>query len=84
MRINFVAISGRIYDDSLEVYTKSGKKYRLYTIRSSLNSWIRVVSKYPIDTSSEVIVFGKMINMYGNLAILAVEHKKLNISEKSY
>ncbi|MCS7298488.1 MAG: hypothetical protein RMJ37_00830 [Spirochaetia bacterium] len=84
MKVNFVAISGKIYDDNLEVYTKSGKKYKLYTIRSSLNSWIRVVSRDPINTSSEVIIFGKIINIYGNLAILAVEYKKSSISEKSY
>ncbi|MCX8029078.1 MAG: hypothetical protein N2712_03690 [Brevinematales bacterium] len=77
MKINFVAISGKVYNDNLEVHTKSGKRYNLYTILSSKN-WIKAVSKEIINTNEEVIIFGKIVNIYGNLGILVVEVRKLN------
>lgn len=85
MKVNFIAISGRIYNENIEVYTKSGQKYHLYTIYIGFKSWLKIISKNPIPTNNEeeILIFGKIVNLYNTISILVVEHKKLS-KQKTY
>ncbi|MFN4245756.1 MAG: hypothetical protein ACK4F9_06380 [Brevinematia bacterium] len=79
MKINFIAVSGKIYDDNMEIYTKSGKRYYIYTVYINNKTWIKLIYKNRIVISDQenVVLFGKIINLYGTLGILLVEYKKL-------
>lgn len=77
--VNFVALSGKIENENLEVYTQSGKKYNIFRIHSGKNN--STVLKAICDTSlnlptnKEIVIFGKIVNLYGTPYILILEYK---------
>lgn len=79
--VNFIAISGKIEDDNLEVYTKTGKRYNIFRITFGKNKLTTLKGicdeSIKIPTNREIVIFGKIINLYGNLYILILEYKEL-------
>lgn len=77
--VNFVAISGKIENENLEVYTKTGKRYNIFKINFGKNNPITIKglcdNSIKIPTEKEIIIFGKIVNLYGNLYILILEYK---------
>ncbi|MEN2998197.1 MAG: hypothetical protein ABDH28_04100 [Brevinematia bacterium] len=80
MEVNFIALSGKVYNEGMDVYTKSGKKYNLYTLYSARGMWIRLLCRdsFPMPVGESVVIFGKTVNLYGSLGVLVVECKKFN------
>jgi hypothetical protein len=77
MRVNIVAVSGKLDDSELFVYSKIGKRYRLYYIKVNNSITLPVVTKEDkyVPTSDEIVVFGKMISLYDKIAIWGVDFK---------
>lgn len=77
MRVNIVAVSGRLDDSELFVYSKTGKRYRLYYIKVNNSITLPVVTKEDkyVPTSDEIVVFGKMISLYDKIAIWGVDFR---------
>jgi len=77
MRVNIVAISGRLDNSQIFVYSKTGKRYKLYYIRGSSNIILPVVTREDkhVPVNGETIVFGKIINLYDKIAIWGIDFK---------
>ena len=78
MKVNFIALSGKILNDNIEIYTKNGKKFNIYTIYLNDKTPIKILYKNKIKQLNQdnVVIFGKIVNICGELGILAIEYKK--------
>ena len=77
MRVNIVAVSGKLSDSELFVYSKTGRRYRLYYIKVSRDIILPVITKEDkyVPVGDEIVVFGKMISLYDKIAIWGVDFK---------
>ncbi|MGB9621816.1 MAG: hypothetical protein ACP5PT_01590 [Brevinematia bacterium] len=79
MKVNFVSISGKVFSDDLFIYGRSGKRYRIYTLYLNKVGWLKLITKenFTLPKDENIVVFGKIINVFGGIGIFAIEYRKV-------
>lgn len=79
MKVNFIAVSGKMHNDNIKVFTRSGEEYNLLTLCSGCGVWLKVLCRRSmnIPTEKEVVVFGKVVNIYGNIGVLVIDYRNV-------